>query len=318
MIGALHLVIQRLFQVQDARLRVDAERVVHVARPDAEDDFAVDAQVGVRRLERDQFRADGQRFHGRHFGSAVHKLGRIVVFVQHVDHHRRRGAQSGRSGVACTDRQSVSRRPFPVQRPVENNLSAGLVDAELVIAVAFADVIEDAAVELVVGVGGHDAEDQSVDRRPFRHLRPVRQPREDGRVVVDVQNVDVDSGPVAQTDDAVVRHDGLQDDVILSGGLQEPLPVKVARRLDESAFGVDGELGLRRAGRNGEGQLGVASDVAVGGGQPADVRVRRFVLRDVKGERLVAEFRRVVVLVDDVDGDGHGRRPGDGRPWPPK
>ena len=38
----------------------------------------------------------------------------------------------------------------------------------------------------------------------------------------------------------------LQHDVILSGGLQEPLLIKVARRFDESAFGVDGELGLGR------------------------------------------------------------------------
>ena len=279
---------------------------MHVARLEDEDDFAVDAQVG------------GQRFHGRQFGFVVHKLGRVDVLVQHVDHHRRRGAQSGRTVDAGPDRQSAARRPFPVQRPVENDLPAGLVDAEFVVAVTFADVVEDAAVKLVVDVGGHDAEHQSLDRRPFRHLRPVRQPREDGRVVVDVQDVDVDSGPVAQTDGVVVQHDGLQLDVILSGSLQNLLPVKVARRLDESAFGVDGELGLRRAGRNGEGQLGVASYVAIGGGQPADVRVRRLVLRHVKGERLVAEFRCVVVFVDDVDGDGHGRRPGDGRPWPPK
>ena len=120
-----------VYQSTSVRLQVDAERVVHVTRTDSEDDFAVDAQVGVRRLERDKSIADALR------------LGE----------------------PAC---------------------------------LAFADVVENSrSWSSDVGVGGHDAEHQKVYRRPFRHLRPLRQPREDGRVFVDVQDVDVDLGPVA-------------------------------------------------------------------------------------------------------------------------
>ena len=46
MVGALHLLVQRLFQAQDARLRVDAELVVAVAFVDVVEDAAVELVVG--------------------------------------------------------------------------------------------------------------------------------------------------------------------------------------------------------------------------------------------------------------------------------
>jgi len=102
---------------------------------------------------------------------------------------------------------------------VITDLSAGFVDAELLMLISFCDVIENAAVELVVGVGGENTENLRINGSALRDLSPVRQTSKRRRIVVDINDVNVNASTVTEACNTIVHHDRLENNVILARSL---------------------------------------------------------------------------------------------------
>ena len=194
-ISILGLVVKDGLGDESAADWVDLEVILAFAAGDAVFQFPVLAAVDVVGVGCEDDGADGSVLGDEFEERADGESGSVVVFVLHFDGDGSDGRQRLRAvPIAGPHDEPVLGRRFKVEWLLQRNDAGRRVHFEAAQVVARSDVVAETGVLVVVPIGSGDSQKGRTNSLRFRHFDFVKCLVENGRIVVDVVDVDDDIG----------------------------------------------------------------------------------------------------------------------------